>query len=148
MNGPWWRTNSRILWWIFTRLWAPLMAIGWPILATYGALSPNSSDVAALKLRGFEAAILIGITGGGSHCDNNACVEYPARRSYIVFPRLLTRPSAFEVEDGDSPRVEEIPGAALICLVVWLACLWGTWRYWVRRIRDGPPSTMKRRPSL
>jgi hypothetical protein len=117
------------------RLFTPFMALGWPMLAIYGALSPNASDLAALKLGRLETAILIGVAGGGSECDATGCVAQPSRRSYLIFPRFFVRPSGFTVEDRqDSPRVNEQPGAALLVIAAWAACVWGTWRYW------GPPS--------
>lgn len=144
MNTSWWRSAGRILWWIFTRIWVPLMAIGWPVLATYGAFSPNSSDLTILKLGRYETAILVGTAGGGSQCDSEGCVEYPAHRSYVIFPTFVVRPSAFVVEDGEPPRVEEEAGAAIVVIAIWLACLWGTWHYWVRPSRDARVESVKR----
>lgn len=95
---------------------------------------PKPFDLAALKLGRLETAVLVGVTGGGSDCRHTDCVAHPAHRSYIVFPRLLVRPSGFTVEDGQSPRVDELAGGALFVIAMWAACAWGTWRYW------GPPS--------
>lgn len=134
MKTPWWRS---LLWLLgmFFRLFAPLMALGWPVLAVYGALSPNASDIGALKLAPRETAILIGVAGGGSRCDASGCQVQPPQRSYLIFPRFFVRPSGFTVENGqDSPRVDEQPAAALLVVLIWIACAWGTWRYW------GPPS--------
>ena len=134
MKTPWWQSLLWLLG-IFFRLFAPLMALGWPVLAVYGALSPNASDIAALKLGRRETVILIGVAGGGSKCDASGCQVRPPQRSYLIFPRLFIRPSGFTVEDGhNSPRVEEQPGDALLVIAVWVACVWGTWRFW------GPPS--------
>jgi hypothetical protein len=137
MKTPWWRS---LLWLlkILLRLFAPFMALGWPVLAIYGVLSPNASDLAALKLGRLETAILIGVAGGGAECDARGCVAQPSRRSYLKFPRLLVRPSGITVEDGQhSPRVNEQPGAALLVIAAWAACIWGTWRYWE------PPSRIR-----
>ena len=134
MKTPWWRSLLWLLCWFF-RLFAPLMALGWPVLAIYGALSPNSSDIGALKVGPHETTIMIGIATGGSKCDATGCQVQPPQRSYLIFPRLFVRPSGFIVEDGQSgPRVEEQPGDALLVVLIWLACAWATWRYW------GPPS--------
>jgi hypothetical protein len=57
---PWYLTLWRITWWVFSRLWAPLMALGWPLLALYGALEPRASDLAALDLHRGEFAVLVG----------------------------------------------------------------------------------------
>jgi hypothetical protein len=100
---------------------------GWPVLAVYGILSPNASDMGALKLAPRETAILIGLAGGGSECDTNGCQEYPRHRSYLIFPRFFVRPSGFTVEDGqDGSHVDEQPGAALLVVLIWVACAWGT----------------------
>jgi hypothetical protein len=133
MTTPWWRSLFRLRG-IFFHLFPPLMALGWPLLAVYGVLSPNVSDIGALKLDPRETAILIGVAGG-SKCDANGCQAQHRRRSYLIFPRFFVRPSGFTVEDGqDGPRVDKQPGVALLMLLIWVACAWGTWRYW------GPPS--------
>jgi ADP-ribosyl-[dinitrogen reductase] hydrolase len=52
-----------------------------------------------------------------------------------LFPRFFVRPSGFTVDHGqDGARVDEQPGAALLVVLIWVACAWGTWRSW------GPPS--------
>jgi hypothetical protein len=137
MKTPW-----RSLFWLlglFFRLFAPLMALGWPVLAVYGALSPNASDIGALKVAPREIAILIGVAGGGSKCGASGCQVQPPQRSYLIFPRFFVRPSGFTVENrqGD-PRVDERPGAALLVVLIWVACVWGTWRYWGRPSRISP----------
>ena len=135
MKTPWWRSLLGLLG-MLLRLFAPLMALGWPALAIYGALSPNPSDVVALKLGHLDTAILVGVAGGGADCGDRGCVAHPAHRSYIVFPRLFLRPSGFTVENGqDGPRTDELRGGALIVVAMWAACVWGTWRYWVRPSR-------------
>lgn len=132
MKTPWWRSLLRLLG-ILRRVFAPLMALGWPVLAVYGALSPNVSDIGALKLAPQEAAILIG-AAGGSQCDAGGC-QVQRWRSYLIFPRFFLQPSGFTVQDGrDGPRVDEQPGAALLVVLIWITCALGTWRYW------GPPS--------
>src|SRR4029077_249106 len=73
----WYVTLWRITWWVFSRLWAPLMAIGLPVLALYGALEPRQNDIAALELHRGEFAFLIG-TGGGS----KTCTNWSALRGY------------------------------------------------------------------
>ena len=59
VEAPWWKTLSRIVWWIFSRLWAPFMAVGWPALALYGALQPRMSRMFGDLLLG--TAFLIGV---------------------------------------------------------------------------------------
>ena len=59
VEAPWWKTLSRIVWWIFSRLWAPFMAVGWPALALYVALQPRMSRMFGDLLLG--TAFLIGV---------------------------------------------------------------------------------------
>jgi hypothetical protein len=132
---PWYRTLWRITWWVFSRLWAPLMALGWPLLALYGALEPRPSDLAALELHRGEVAILVGTGGGGSSCVNaQPCVVTPAQRSYLIVPRSLMDGSGFVVR-YTTPRqtVERESGAAVLIAAIWLLCSFGTWYYWIRK---------------
>src|SRR5712664_1176196 len=130
MKTPWWQSLLRLLG-MFLRLFAPLIALGWPVLAVYGALSTNVSDIGALKVAPRETAILIGVAGGGSKCDASGCQVQPPQRSYLIFPRFFVRPSGFTVENRQGgPRVDEQPGAALLVVLIWVVCAWGTWRYW------------------
>jgi hypothetical protein len=123
MEAPWWKSLSRITWWIFSRIWAPLMAVGWPILALYGALQPSTPDLEALRLRSGEAAILVG--------------SAPTNRSYVVLPRDLPAASVSVVEESaDTFVVSTHPGAGLGILFTWVACVYGTWYFWIRRQRE------------
>jgi hypothetical protein len=124
MEAPWWKTLTRITWWIFSRLWAPFMAVGWPALALYGALQPRLSDLDALHLHRGEVAVLIG--SAATH------------HSYIVVPRNLPRAAVSQVDDAvGTPTVVDYPGYALIVLVVWGFCVYATWYFWVRPPRVG-----------
>jgi hypothetical protein len=119
VEAPWWKSLSRIVWWIFSRLWAPFMAVGWPALALYGALQPRVSDLDALRLGRAEAAVLIGSAS--------------MQRSYIVVPRDLPKASVSLVEDtAGKLTVTEHPGFGLIFLFVWALCVYGTWYFWIR----------------
>jgi hypothetical protein len=124
VETPWWKSLSRIVWWVFSRLWVPFMAIGWPALALYGALQPHPSDLEALRLRHGETVILIGST--------------QTRRSYIVVPRDLPRASVSQVEEAAGTfTVTDHPGFGLIFLIVWASCIYGTWYFWIRPQRAG-----------
>jgi hypothetical protein len=57
VNKPWWESLATILWWIFTHLWAPATAIGWPLFAIYALSNPRTADMTALNLRRGEAAV-------------------------------------------------------------------------------------------
>jgi hypothetical protein len=101
---PWYRTLWRIVWWVFTRIWAPFMAISWPLLEVYGALQARQDDLAALGVQRQEFAVLVGIAGGGKTCVNSQpCEITSAQRSYLVFPRSLLDGVGFVVEDT-APR--------------------------------------------
>jgi hypothetical protein len=76
------------------------------------------SDIGALKVAPRETAILIWVAGGGSKCDASGCQARPLRRSYLIFPRFLVRPSGFTVENGQAgARIDEEPGAALLVVL-------------------------------
>ncbi len=134
MRTPWWKSLGRILWWVYSRIWAPLMAIGWPVLVIYGLLVPRTPDLAALRLQPTELALLIGVAGGGSVCVNNdPCNVTPAQRSYLVVPRVFSNPAVFVVEDTKPQlTVSEETWAALEVVVIWVICLLLTWHYWVK----------------
>jgi hypothetical protein len=124
VETPWWKSLSRIVWWIFSRLWAPFMAVGWPALALYGALQPRLSDLEALHLRRGEAAILVG--------------SAVTQRSYIVVPRDLPRAAVSQVDESAGTfTVIEHPGFGFLFLGIWMACLYGTWYFWIKPHRVG-----------
>jgi hypothetical protein len=124
VEGPWWKSLARIVWWIFSRVWAPFMAIGWPALALYGALQPRVSDLDALHLRRGEAAVLVGSAA--------------TQRNYIVVPRDLARASISQVEEAAGTfTVIDHPGFGLIFLGIWASCVYGTWYFWIRPPRVG-----------
>ena len=122
---PWWRSLARIVWGILSRVWAPFMAIGWPVLIVYGLCNPNPSDMALLRLKDAETALLIGVAGNGAQ----------GQRSYVVFPRVMSDAGVVVINDtAESSMVTEQKGAALITLLIWALTLYLTWRYWVRGI--------------
>jgi hypothetical protein len=75
--------------WILLYLYPPLVAVGWPALALYGALHPRLPDLDALHLRHGDVAIFIGSSA--------------TERSYIVIPRDLPHAAI--------SRVDELGGA-------------------------------------
>ena len=125
---------SGAIWWIFSRLWAPLMAFGWPALVLYGVISPRAADVAAIHQSGGGVPLLIGVAGGGSECRNSRLCDFlPAQRSYLAFPSAFSSAAITIVEEtpqGVAVTLEK--GAAIIFLAIWLICLYGTWFYWIR----------------
>lgn len=124
----------RAIWWIFSRLWAPLMALGLPALIVYGAISPRAGDVEAIRESGGSVPLLIGIAGGSSDCRSaEPCVTSAAHRSYLAFPSVLTSAAVTIVEDAPQGVVVSVErGVAILVLGIWLICLYGTWFYWIR----------------
>lgn len=124
----------RVVWWILSRHWAPLMALGWPALALYGAISPRAADVAAIHQIGGAAPVLIGIAGGWGDCHKaEPCAASLANRSYLVFPDALTDAAVTVVEEArDGVVVRSERGVALVVLAVWLVCIYVTWRLLIR----------------
>ena len=122
------------LWWIFTRLWAPAMAIAWPLFAIYGLSHTRPADMTALNIKPGEVAIYAGEGTGGTQCDGNQpCVIIPPQRDYIVFPRVLSDAAVVIVEDkSDGLTVTRYRGYALMLVIVWIICGYGTWYYWIR----------------
>lgn len=122
---PWWRTLARIVWWLLSRVWAPFMAIGWPILIVYGFCNPNPADMALLRLKGGETTLLIGMAGS----------ETQGQRSYVVLPRALSDAGVMVINDeAQSSMVTEQKGAAVFAFLIWALTLYLTWRFWVRGI--------------
>ena len=130
----WVPTLFRVVWWVFSRLWVPFMAIGWPLMICYGAIWPREADMVAVRHSGHEVPLLIGQAWGGSACTgNDPCIVVPANRSYLVFPDVLTNAAVTIVEDGSQgPTVTDMPGYALLLVAIWFACSYGTWYFWVR----------------
>jgi hypothetical protein len=121
MDEPWWKSIARILWLAFTRIFAPLMAVGWPVLVAYGLLQPHALDFDAMRLRGGEVALLIGASS--------------TQRSYVVLPRALTTAAVSVVNDASgTPTVIEYPGYAIVVLVLWVVFAYCTWYFWVRAV--------------
>jgi len=113
-----------MVWWIFSRVWAPFMAIGWPALAVYGVLHPRLSDLDALHLRHGEVPILIGRSA--------------TERSYVVVPRDLPRAAISRVDElGGVITVTHEPGVALWVPLIWALCVYGTWYFWIKPRREG-----------
>jgi hypothetical protein len=108
-----------------------MMAIGWPVMIVYGLLVPRPDDLQALEIRDNEIPLLVGIAGGGRVCRSTIdCADVPAERSYIVLPRALSNGAVLVVTDiaGGSNAMPEA-GGALIVLLVWLLCVYATWRF-------------------
>jgi hypothetical protein len=131
MNDPWWKSLSRLIWLAFTRIWAPLMALGWPLFAAYGFLQPHALDIDALRLGPGEVAVLVGSSS--------------AQRSYVVLPRAISTASVSVVNDSSGlPAVAVYPGYALVALLVWLGCVYCTWYLWVRAVPGASNQRLER----
>jgi hypothetical protein len=131
MSGPWWKSLARILWLAFSRVWAPLMAVGWPLLSTYGFFQPHALDLDALRLGRGEVAVLVGSSS--------------AQRSYVVLPRALSTASVSVVDDASgSLVVTKQPGAALTIVAIWIGCVYCTWYFWIRSVPQASNKRLER----
>jgi hypothetical protein len=131
MNDAWWKSLSRLAWLAFTRIFAPFMALGWPVLIAYGLLQPHAQDFDAMRLGGGNVALLIGSSA--------------AQRSYIVLPRALTTASVSVVNDASgTPTVTEHPGHAIIVLLLWVAFAYCTWYFWIRAVPKASNQRLER----
>jgi hypothetical protein len=91
MNDPWWKSLSWIMWLALTRIFGPLMALGWPLFYAYGLLQPHTLYLEALRLGRGEVALPIGASS--------------AQRSYVVLPRAIATASVSVVNDQHRARV-------------------------------------------
>jgi hypothetical protein len=126
VNEPWWRSSGRLLVWVFTRVWMPLVALAAPALVIYGAFAPYGADAAALGLSGRDVALLIGVSGSGEP-------RVVSQRLYIV-PSRLIRNGSITVVDDDGARIltvdRPIDGALIV--LTWMVCVVGSWLIVVR----------------
>jgi hypothetical protein len=132
VNKPWWESLGSILWWIFTRFWAPAVAIGWSLFAIYS--NTPAADIIALNLKRGEVAVYAGQATGGSECQRHQpCLVIPANRSYIIYPRVLSDAAVTIVEDNAGTlNVTKKNGLAILLVTIWIACWYSTWRYLIR----------------
>ncbi len=107
-------------------VFVPLMALGLPLLAAYGALSPFEGDRAAMSAEQSGVPVLVGVGSGDESCvlaERTRCV--PPNRTYLVFPRFLSNGGVSVVNKfSDSTRVESLPGYGLLYFGVWASCAW------------------------
>jgi hypothetical protein len=120
VTEPWWKSLAGILWWMFSRVFPPLIAVGFPALAFWGAVETHDPYRDALQLNRREFAILVGTATD--------------RHSYVVLPRNLTRASISVVsETDDTFIVTESAGQMLGVLLLWIVTMSATWLFWFRR---------------
>src|SRR5579863_8735044 len=116
-KDPWWKSLGYIVWWLLTRIWAPLMAIGWPALVIYGFLNVRPADMEAIDMKNHELAVLIGESWSGECGENAPCVTVRAQRLYIVLPRVLSNAATVEVDEAAGQlKVTDVKGDALVVL--------------------------------
>jgi hypothetical protein len=134
VNKPWWESLVTILWWIFTRIWTPAMAIGWPLFAIYAHSNPSTADMTALNLKRGEVAVCVGEATGGTECQRHQpCLIIPANRSYIVYPGVWSDAAVTVVEDdAGTLNVIKKNGLAIWLVTIWVACWYSTWHYLIR----------------
>jgi hypothetical protein len=110
------------------------MAIGWPLFAIHAFSNPRTADMTALNLKRGEVAVYAGQATGGSECQRHQpCLVIPAKRSYVIYPRVLSDAAVTIVEDdaGTLTVIRE-NGLALLLLTIWIACWYSTWHYLIR----------------
>jgi hypothetical protein len=132
----WFNTLGRVLWWITSRVYAPFIAVGVPIMILYGWIVPNQADLDALALQKQEVPILVGAGAGGTTCSGaRDCQNVPSQRSYIVAPRVFRDAAVVSVlRTTPTSTTKSIPGGALILLGMWAVCCYCTLRiYWRAR---------------
>jgi hypothetical protein len=132
MNDPWWKSLSWIMWLALTRIFGPLMALGWPLFYAYGLLQPHTLDLEALRLGRGEVALPIGASS--------------AQRSYVVLPRAIATASVSVANESTSGTrtVTENPGDAIIVVLVWVASVYCTWYFWVRTVPKASNQRLER----
>jgi hypothetical protein len=130
----WLHTLGRVLWWVTSRVYAPFIAIGLPIMILYGWVVPNQADLAALGLQKHEVAMLVGAGAGGTTCSGSGdCQSVPSQRSYIVIPRVFRDAAVVSVSrTAPTSTTESVSGGALIWLAMWMACTYCTSRVYRR----------------
>jgi hypothetical protein len=110
--------------WVFTRIWVPMMAIGWPILVIYGLANPRPNDLALLDLTANETPLLVGVASSGLF----------KQRSYFLPRRLLKSDGVLVVSEHNGRlSAQPQPGAAFLLLAIWFGCIWASWRFLARR---------------
>jgi hypothetical protein len=121
------------MWWITSRIFAPFIAFGLPIMILHGWLVPNPADLIALKLQKREVSLLVGAGAGGACGGSRYCQDVPSQRSYIVIPRVF-RDAAVVSVLRTTPTLTTVSnsGAAPVLLFMWVACAYCTRRYYWR----------------
>jgi hypothetical protein len=129
----WLITLGRVLWWITSRIYAPFIAIGLPLMILYGWVVPSRADLAALALQRHEVSLLVGVGAGGTTCDGSRdCQAVPAQRSYIVVPRVFRDAAVVTVLRTTPTSTTSISGGALLWFGMWGVCAYVTFRYYWR----------------
>jgi hypothetical protein len=146
MKTHWRKSLVNLITWIFTRIWAPMMAIGWPILVCYGLANPRPDDLAMMNLAAHETALLVGGRFVGKDCaESQACLSTPTQRNYLLPRRIFKNDGVLTISD-DSGRLaaEGQPGVAFLLLAVWIACIGMTWRYLVSPLVTASKKSLER----
>jgi hypothetical protein len=123
MRTPWWQSPGNLLFWVLSRIWAPMMAVGWPILVIYGMANPRPDDLAVLNLARSETPFLVGAASDG----------ISGQRSYLL-PRRFLKSDGLIIVHDDNGRLtsEPQPGVAFLVIGVWFGCIWASWWFLLR----------------
>jgi hypothetical protein len=121
MSEPWPRPQILFLWLLFTRALGPFTAFAWPILSTYGLYHPHARDMEALLIVPGEVALPV--------------MTSQLDQFYIILPRSISTATVSVVSHFSGfPEVREQPGAALVLIFLWIACLYSAWYFWIRPV--------------
>jgi hypothetical protein len=128
---PWWKSLGRVFRWIFGYVFAPMMALGFPILIAYGLMHPRTDDLRALNLSSSEIALLVGVESSSGHFGATGGAA-GGGRTYVVIPRAFTDPEIVGITTVNSKSdAQSMEGGAIIVLLTWWACAYATWRFLV-----------------
>jgi|SRR3984885_12355021 len=144
-SESWHKSLARILWWVARYVLAPFMAIGGPILAVSGAIHPRAADLAALRLRSGQVPVLVGASGADMGCTNSQFCDSSGQRLYLVFPHALLGGDVAVVKTNERGlTVDHEPFMAYVILVVWVTCIFLTWRYFVYPLLSASNNRLER----
>ena len=113
----------------FLYVFVPFMALGLPVLAIYGAVSPFEGDRTAISRQMTGVPVLVGVGAGSEGCRQAAAPCTPRNRTYLVFPHVFSNAGVIVVDQFlDSTKVEVLPGFGLVITGIWALCVWLLWR--------------------
>ncbi len=103
-----------------------------PLIALYGGLQPWPPAEQTLNAYAGQTPIMVGFSYKASYSSTGDTKRIS--RSYILLPMVFNQPKVITVlKINDEPPVVSESVYGLIFYVVWfIACLAGTWWFWLR----------------